>query len=37
MIQRDDPLGNVAARRAVVAGDYQLARLDKPVDRAEWG
>ncbi len=36
VIKRDDPLGN-NQRAAQWSYDYQLARLDKPVDRAEWG
>ncbi|MBS0364289.1 MAG: M13 family metallopeptidase [Proteobacteria bacterium] len=35
-VRRDDPLGN-ARRAAQWDWDYQVARLDKPVDRAEWG
>ncbi|MBS0378285.1 MAG: M13 family metallopeptidase [Proteobacteria bacterium] len=35
-IKRDDPLGN-SHRAAQWWWDYQLARLDKPVDRGEWG
>jgi putative endopeptidase len=36
VVKRDDPLGN-NQRAAQWTYDYQLARLDKPVDRAEWG
>ena len=36
VIKRDDPMGN-ARRAAQWWWDYQVARLDKPVDRGEWG
>ena len=35
-VKRDDPIGNVQ-RAQVWQWDYQVERLDKPVDRAEWG
>jgi putative endopeptidase len=35
-LREDDLYGNVT-RAAAFAWDYQVARLDKPVDRAEWG
>jgi putative endopeptidase len=34
-VRRDDPIGNVR-RAAEWEWNYQLARLDKPVDRSEW-
>ena len=36
VIQRDDPIGN-SRRASQWWWDYQVARLDNPVDRAEWG
>ncbi|MBS0578955.1 MAG: M13 family peptidase [Proteobacteria bacterium] len=36
VIKRDDPLGN-NERAQQWWWDYQVARLDKPVDRSEWG
>jgi len=36
VVRADDPSGN-ARRAAEWAWDYQIARLDKPVDRSEWG
>jgi putative endopeptidase len=36
LIRRDDPIGN-ARRASQWWWDYQVARIDKPVDRAEWG
>jgi putative endopeptidase len=35
-VRPDDPVGN-ARRAATFALDYQLNKLGKPVDRAEWG
>jgi putative endopeptidase len=35
-IKRDDPIGN-ARRASQWWWDYQVARIDKPVDRGEWG
>ncbi len=35
VVRRDDPLGN-SHRAAQWQWDYQIARIDKPVDRAEW-
>ena len=36
VIRRDDPVGN-AHRASQWWWDYQVARLDQPVDRGEWG
>jgi predicted metalloendopeptidase len=36
VVKADDPLGN-GQRAQQWWWDYQIARLDKPVDRAEWG
>jgi putative endopeptidase len=36
VIRADDPVGN-ARRAAQWWWDYQVARIDKPVDRSEWG
>src|SRR5580765_592151 len=36
VVKADDPVGN-ARRAAQWQWDYQVARLDKPVDRIEWG
>lgn len=36
VVKSDDPVGN-ARRAAQWHWDYQVARLDKPVDRIEWG
>jgi putative endopeptidase len=36
VIKRDEPIGN-ARRASQWWWDYQVARIDKPVDRAEWG
>jgi putative endopeptidase len=35
-VKRDDPIGN-GRRAAQWWWDYQVARIDKPVDRSEWG
>ena len=35
VVKSDDPVGN-ARRAAQWQWDYQVARLDKPVDRVEW-
>ena len=35
-IAKDDPLGN-AQRASVFEWNYQVARINKPVDKAEWG
>ena len=36
VIKADDPVGN-ARRASQWWWDYQIARIDKPVDRSEWG
>jgi len=36
VVKRDDPIGN-GRRAAQWWWDYQVARIDKPVDRSEWG
>jgi predicted metalloendopeptidase len=36
IVKRDDPIGN-GRRAAQWWWDYQVARIDKPVDRSEWG
>jgi len=36
LIKRDDPIGN-SRRASQWWWDYQVARIDKPVDRSEWG
>jgi predicted metalloendopeptidase len=36
VIKRDDPIGN-GRRASQWWWDYQVARIDKPVDRSEWG
>jgi putative endopeptidase len=36
VIRRDDPIGN-GRRASQWWWDYQVARIDKPVDRSEWG
>ena len=36
VVKRDDPIGN-GRRAAQWWWDYQVARMDKPVDRSEWG
>jgi putative endopeptidase len=36
VIKRDDPIGNTR-RASQWWWDYQVARIDKPVDRSEWG